>query len=149
MKRSRIILPLIKKEVLCYNYDETLLMAAKIKLQRVGAKNQPYFRVVIQDESASTDSDVVAVLGQYQPLKDPSVFTVDREKTLEWIKKGAKPTPKVRILLGKAEILPAIDLAVLPKKKKKGETAEAPAAAEAPATAPAEAPAEPPKEETK
>jgi len=127
-------------------------MAAKIKLQRVGAKNQPCYRVVIQDESAATDSDVVAVLGQYQPLKDPSVFSVDREKTLEWIKKGAKPTPKVRILLGKAGILPAIDLAVLPKKKKKGVAAEVPAAvAEVPAAVPAvapkpaEAPAEAPK----
>jgi small subunit ribosomal protein S16 len=101
-------------------------MAAKIKLQKIGAKNQPYFRVVVQDESSSTGGRVVEILGQYHPLREPTVFEVDREKTLEWIKKGAEPTEKVRILLGKAGILPPVDLAALPKKKKKGE-AEKPA----------------------
>ncbi len=109
-------------------------MAAKIKLQRMGAKNQPYYRVVVQDESSSTVGRVIEVLGKYHPLKEPTLMEVDREKTLEWIKKGAKPTDKVRILLGKAGILPPVDLAALPKKKAKGET-EKPteAAAEAPA----------------
>jgi len=121
-------------------------MAAKIKLQRKGAKNQPYYRLVIQDESSSPSSDVVEVLGQYHPLKEPTLFNVDREKVESWLKKGAMPTDKVKILLSKAGILPPIDLAALPKKKKKGEAAAEPAAAaEAPAAAPAEkaAPAEP------
>lgn len=96
-------------------------MAAKIKLQRMGTKNQPYYRVVVQDESAPTVGRVVEVLGKYHPLKEPTLIEVDREKTLEWIKKGAKPTEKVRILLGKAGILPPVDLASLPKKKSKGE----------------------------
>lgn len=83
-------------------------MAAKIKLQKIGAKNQPCFRVVVQDESSSTVGRVVEILGQYHPLREPTAFEVDREKTLEWIKKGAKPTEKVRILLGKAGILPPV-----------------------------------------
>ena len=84
--------------------------------------------MVVQDESASTVSRVVAILGQYQSRREPSLFEVDREATLDWIKKGAKPTEKVRILLGKAGILPPIDLAALPKKKPKG-AAEKPAEA--------------------
>ncbi len=114
-------------------------MSAKIKLQRIGTKNKPYYRVVVQDEAFSTVGRVVAVLGKYHPLKGQNLFEVDREKTLDWIKKGAKPTEKVRILLGKAGLLPQIDLASLPKKKAKGEAAEKPA--EAP-SAPAEKPAE-------
>jgi small subunit ribosomal protein S16 len=102
-------------------------MSAKIKLQRVGTKNKPFYRVVVQDEAFSTVSKVVEILGKYHPLQDPSLFEVDREKTLEWIKKGAKPTDKVRILLGKAGVLPKVDLAILPKKKAKGEAAEKPA----------------------
>ena len=104
-------------------------MSAKIKLQRVGTKNKPFYRVVVQDEAFSTVGRVVEVLGKYHPLQDPSLFEVNREKTLDWIKKGAKPTGKVRILLGKAGILPKIDLASLPKKKAKGEAAEKPAEA--------------------
>ncbi|MGB9613581.1 MAG: 30S ribosomal protein S16 [Candidatus Margulisiibacteriota bacterium] len=98
-------------------------MAAKIKLQRVGAKNQPYFRVVVQDESSSPSGSVIEILGIYQPLKEPTVFEVDIEKTKEWINKGAKPTEKVRILLGKVGILPPVNLAALPKKKPKSEKA--------------------------
>ncbi|MCU0640866.1 MAG: 30S ribosomal protein S16 [Candidatus Margulisbacteria bacterium] len=119
-------------------------MSAKIKLQRVGTKNQPSYRVVVQDEARPTVARVVATLGTYQPLKEPTEFTVNKELTLDWIRKGAKPTEKVRILLGKAGVLPPIDLAALPKRKKKGEvpaeeTAAPAAAAPAPAAPQAEA----------
>ena len=113
-------------------------MSAKIKLKRMGTKSKPYYRVVVQDESAAPRSRVVEILGVFHPLKEPTAFKVDKDKTLAWIKKGAMPTDKVRILLGKAGILPPIDVASLPKRKKKGETAEAPAA-EAPKPASAEA----------
>jgi small subunit ribosomal protein S16 len=116
-------------------------MSAKIKLQRVGTKNQPSYRVVVQDEARPTVARVVAILGTYFPLKEPTEFAVNKELTLDWIRKGAKPTEKVRILLGKAGILPPIDLAALPKRKKKGAAAEAPAA-EAPAAAAPAAPKE-------
>ena len=96
-------------------------MAAKIKLQRRGAKNKPFYRVIVQDESGAPVSSVVEILGTYNPLVEPTIFDVDKEKTLTWIKNGAKPTDKVRILLGKAGILPPIDLASLPKRKSKKE----------------------------
>jgi len=104
-------------------------MSAKIKLQRMGTKSKPFYRVVIQDESATPSSNVVEVIGKYQPLAGSAAFEVDKEKTLAWLKKGAKPTDRVRILLGKAGLLPPVDLAALPKRKKKGETvvAEPPA----------------------
>jgi small subunit ribosomal protein S16 len=113
-------------------------MAAKIKLQRIGTKNKPYFRVVVQDESAAPASKVIAILGKYHPLKQPTVFEVDRDKTTAWIKKGAEPTEKVRILLGKAGIMPPLDLSLLHKKKSKSKKAEeekpaGPAVAEVPA----------------
>ena len=107
----------------------------------MGTKSKPFYRVVIQDESATPSSNVVEVIGKYHPLAGSAAFEVDKEKTLAWIKKGAKPTDRVRILLGKAGILPPVDLASLPKRKKKGEAAAAvPEAAPAPA---AEAPAQP------
>lgn len=96
-------------------------MGAKIKLQRKGAKNKPFYRVVVQDESAARDGRVIEVLGQYNPLIEPSLFEVDQEKTKDWLSKGAKPTEKVRILLGKAGILPPVDLASLPKRKPRAE----------------------------
>ena len=96
-------------------------MAAKIKLQRKGAKSKPFYRVVVQDESAARDGRVIEVLGQYDPSAEPSLFKVDKEKTMAWLSKGVQPTEKVRILLGKAGILPPLDLASLPKRKPKAE----------------------------
>ena len=96
-------------------------MGAKIKLQRKGAKNKPFYRVVVQDESAATKSQVIDVLGSYNPLKEPTIFEVDKDRTKSWLDKGAEPTEKVRILLGKAGIMEAVDLAALPKKKSKAQ----------------------------
>lgn len=96
-------------------------MAAKIKLQRKGTKKRPIYNIVVQDESLATKGMAIDVLGQYNPLAEPSVFDVNKEKALEWIKKGAKPTDRVRILLGKAGVLPPVDLASLHKRKPKAE----------------------------
>lgn len=96
-------------------------MGAKLKLQRRGAKNRPFYRVVVQDESAARDGRVIEVLGQYNPLVEPSFFEVDREKILAWLDRGAQPTEKLRILLGKAGVLPPVDLAALPKRKPRAE----------------------------
>lgn len=129
-------------------------MAAKIKLQRKGTKKRPIYNIVVQDESLATKGMAIDVLGQYNPLADPSVFDVNKEKALEWIKKGAKPTDRVRILLGKAGVLPPVDLAALHKRKPKAELkAEAKAEGEKKAEEPkveeakAEAKAEEKKEE--
>jgi small subunit ribosomal protein S16 len=80
--------------------------------------------VVVQDESAPRDGRVIEVLGQYNPLLNPSIFNIDKDKTLNWLSKGAQPTEKARILLGKAGILPPVDLASLPKRKPRKEAAE-------------------------
>lgn len=126
-------------------------MGAKIKLQRRGAKKKPFYRLVIQDDRAARNSKIIEVLGHYDPLKEPSLFEINKEKIQAWLSKGAEPTDKVRILLGKAGILPPVDLASLPKKKpraeKKAEAAAAGEKKESPA-APAKAEAEV-KEEVK
>jgi len=124
-------------------------LAAKIKLQRKGTKNKPFYRIVVQDESAAPSSRVVEIIGQYDPLKEPAVFNVDQEKIKGWLAKGAEPTEKVRILLGKAGILPPVDLTALKKKKPKAELkAEAEAKPEGEAK-PAEGAAEAPTAEEK
>lgn len=130
-------------------------MAPKIKLQRVGTKNQPKYRVVIQETREKLDGKVIDILGIYHPRSEPSLFEVSKERVEEWLKQGAQPTEKVRILLGKAGLMPPVDLSTKTKRKPKKEEkpveaaaapAEAPAAEAAPV---AEKPAEGPKEEAK
>ena len=78
-------------------------MAVKIRLQRVGAKNRPFYRVVVVDERKKRDGSVIENLGQYQPIvvKEDVQFTVKEERVLEWLKKGAQPTLTILNLLKK------------------------------------------------
>ncbi len=116
-------------------------MVVKLKLQRKGTKNRPVYRLVVQPDRSALEGNVIEILGQYDPLKKSELLNVDAEKVKAWLAKGAQPTDKVRILLGKAGIMPAVDLATLPKRKTKGEQpAEEQAAKPAEAAAP-EAPA--------
>ena len=122
-------------------------MAPKIKLQRVGTNKQPKYRVIVQNAKQKLGGSVIEILGIYHPRQTPTLFEVSKEKILDWIKKGAQPTDKVRFLLGKSGILPPVDTSKLNKRKPKKEAAPAEAAASAVPAAPA-APATPAEQPT-
>lgn len=74
----------------------------KIRLQRVGAKNSPAYRVVAVDSRKRRDSDVIDTLGRYQPVsKDDQNFIVDEDKVVKWLKNGAQPSLTILTLLKK------------------------------------------------
>ena len=76
-------------------------MSVKIRLMRVGKKKQPTYRVVVADGRSPRDGRYIEIIGLYQPRQDPSAFTVDDEKVLSWLSKGAQPTEQVhRLLVG-------------------------------------------------
>lgn len=74
-------------------------MAVKIRLMRVGKKKQPTYRVVVADSCSPRDGRYIEILGQYEPRQEPSVFTIDNDKTLGWLRQGALPTEQVHKLL--------------------------------------------------
>lgn len=80
-------------------------MAVKIRLRRVGAKKTPFYRVVVADSRYPRDGRFIEEIGTYNPLADPSVFTVDAEKAKKWIANGAQPTDTVKALLKKNNII--------------------------------------------
>lgn len=71
-------------------------MSVKIRLTRVGSKKQPYYRIIIADSRSPRDSKFIENIGTYDPKTEPSKIQVDKEKALEWLKKGAKPTNTVQ-----------------------------------------------------
>ncbi len=120
----------------------------KIRLQRVGRKHEPVFRVVLTDSQNSTKSGkFLEVLGSYDPRRDVDSFNTEAIK--DWISKGAQPSDTMHNLLVKHKVIEGKKRNVLPKKspiKKEGEDAPVEASAEAPA--PVEASAEAPAEES-
>lgn len=80
-------------------------MAVKIRLRRMGAKKAPFYRVVVADSRYPRDGRFIEEIGTYNPLTDPSTFTVDTEKVKKWIANGAQPTDTVKALLKKNNII--------------------------------------------
>ena len=74
----------------------------KIRLRRMGAKKQPYYRIIVADSRAPRDGAFVEELGYYNPTTEPAELKVDNERAQQWMKNGAQPTDTVRGLLKKA-----------------------------------------------
>ena len=77
----------------------------KIRLRRMGAKKNPYYRIIVADSRSPRDGRCIEELGTYDPLANPAAINVDVEKAQNWIKNGAQPTDTVRGLLKKAGVL--------------------------------------------
>lgn len=71
----------------------------KIRLQRVGRKKKPSYRVVVADSRAPRDGAFIEVIGHYDPLTDPATVVIHEEKALKWLRQGAQPTQTVANLL--------------------------------------------------
>jgi len=74
-------------------------LAVKIRLMRVGKKNQPSYRVVVSDARSPRDGRFIEVLGQYAPRAEPSVITIDSDRAVHWLRVGAQPTEQVGKIL--------------------------------------------------
>ena len=114
-------------------------MAVSIRLRREGARNRPYYKVVVADSRSPRDGKFIEIIGTYDPKKPDPNSALDLDRIDHWISKGAQPSDTVRSLI----------------KKNKKQKASAPAEAEAPASqaeeasAPVnEAPAAPAAEES-
>ena len=77
----------------------------KIRLRRMGAKKNPFYRIVVADSRFPRDGRCIEEIGTYDPLTEPATITVDAEKAQQWIKNGAQPTDTVKALLKKANVL--------------------------------------------
>jgi small subunit ribosomal protein S16 len=85
-------------------------MSLKIRLSRVGAKAQPYYRLVVADSRYPRDGRFIEKVGTYNPRvphdhKERLVLKEERIK--HWIGTGALPTDRVQRLLSKVGITTA------------------------------------------
>jgi small subunit ribosomal protein S16 len=74
-------------------------MAVTIRLTRIGATNNPIWRVVAADKRSPRDGRFLEVLGHYNPQTDPSTIEIDEERVRRWLRQGAQPSATVKQLL--------------------------------------------------
>ncbi len=87
----------------------------KMRLQRVGRKHEPSFRIVLTDSKNSTKSGrFKEILGSYDPRKSTDLLKTDRIQY--WLTKGAKVTGTVHNLFVNHGVLTGKKINVLPKK---------------------------------
>lgn len=80
-------------------------MATTIRLARAGRKKSPAYRVVVADSRKARDGRFIEIIGFYQPVQDPPAMSVDKQRALDWLSKGARPSETVRSIFRKLGIL--------------------------------------------
>jgi len=126
-------------------------MAVTIRLRREGARNRPYYKVVVADSRSPREGKFIEIIGTYDPKRPDHNSTLKLDRAEYWIARGAQPSDTVRSLIKKnrdPEAAAKKAAAVAAKKAAAApKAAPAPVATEPVAAAPpaAEAPApEPP-----
>jgi ribosomal protein S16 len=74
-------------------------MATRIRLQRRGKKNQPFYHLVIADGRAPRDGRFIEDLGTYNPLTNPATLNINFDRALYWLEAGASPSETARAIL--------------------------------------------------
>jgi len=80
-------------------------MAVKLRLKRMGAKKDPFYRIVAADSRFPRDGRFIENLGYYNPTTKPAEIKIDAELALKWLRTGAQPSDTVRNLLSQAGIM--------------------------------------------
>jgi small subunit ribosomal protein S16 len=77
-------------------------MAVSIRLRREGAKNRPFYRVVVADKRSPRDGKFIEVIGNYDPRKTGENYELNLDRAEYWVKNGAQPSETVASIIKKA-----------------------------------------------
>lgn len=80
-------------------------MPARIRLQRHGKKNQPFYHIVVADGRAPRDGKFIEKLGTYNPLTNPATIELNCDRAVQWLKNGAQPSDTARRILSYKGVL--------------------------------------------
>lgn len=80
-------------------------MATKIRLQRRGRKDYPFYQIIIADSRAPRDGKFIEKVGSYNPNTNPATVTLNFDRALYWMQVGAQPTDTVRNILSEEGVL--------------------------------------------
>ncbi len=85
-----------------------------IKLQRIGKKHQPSYRLVVAERRSKMAAPPVEDLGSYSPFTKAA--TIKKDRVAYWVKEGAQPTVTAHNLLVKEGVISTAKIAVkMPK----------------------------------
>lgn len=74
-------------------------------MARHGKKNSAFFHIIVADSRAPRDGRFIELLGSYNPNTNPASITLNFEKALDWLNKGAQPSDTCRRILSYEGVL--------------------------------------------
>jgi len=77
----------------------------RIRLRRVGSRNQASYRVVVADKESPRDGKFIEIVGHYNPRTDPSTVVFKDDRVFYWLSVGAQPTEAVEGLFKQTQLL--------------------------------------------
>jgi small subunit ribosomal protein S16 len=77
-------------------------MAVAIRLKREGAKNSPFYKIVVADQRKKRDGGFLEIIGTYDPKKEGENYTLELARADYWVGVGARPSQTVGSLISKA-----------------------------------------------
>ncbi len=78
-----------------------------IRLARVGARKQPYYRVVVIEKDRARNGRSIEVVGTYNPRTNPATVALKTDRIDYWTSKGAQFSDRVAKLVAKQPAAPA------------------------------------------
>jgi len=79
-------------------------VSVKIRLQRMGTKKKPFYRMVVADNRFPRDGRCIENLGVYDPKRAESPLTLQADRAAVWVGRGVQLTETVRSLLKGAKV---------------------------------------------
>jgi small subunit ribosomal protein S16 len=77
-------------------------MAVAIRLKREGAKNSPYYKIVVADQRRPRDGKFIEIIGTYDPKKEGENFSIQLDRAEYWVGVGARPSQTVGNIISKS-----------------------------------------------
>jgi len=78
-----------------------------IRLARVGARKQPYYRVVVIEKDRARNGRSIEVVGTYNPRTNPATINLKLDRIEYWKSKGAQYSDRVAKLVAQQPAAPA------------------------------------------
>jgi small subunit ribosomal protein S16 len=88
-----------------------MVMATKMRLQRMGASKEPRYRIVVINSEAGSSAGYIEKIGNYFPETEDEAdeYQVEKDLALEWLQNGAKPSSTVKDILSEEGILEELE----------------------------------------
>jgi small subunit ribosomal protein S16 len=90
----------------------------RIRLRRVGFRNQPSYRIVVAEKESPRDGRFLEIVGFYNPRSNPSLLEIKEDRIYHWLGVGAKASLSVTSLFNQVGLLERFE------RSKKGENIE-------------------------